>query len=122
MKISWKIPRLQLLCMNNVIDHDRLFKELIATFFVEFIQLFFPEIINYLEPNQITFLDKEVFTDVTEGEKYESGRHVKLLGKSFSLGWLYKDSSARCFLTTFDLSFIFWGSWGSIKNRLKLKI
>ncbi|MFM7905962.1 MAG: flagellar assembly protein H, partial [Microcystis sp.] len=58
--------------MNNVIDHDRLFKELIATFFVEFIQLFFPEIINYLEPNQITFLDKEVFTDVTEGEKYES--------------------------------------------------
>jgi len=30
------------LCMNNVIDHDRLFKELIATFFVEFIQLFFP--------------------------------------------------------------------------------
>ena len=46
--------------MNNVIDHDRLFKELIATFFVEFIQLFFPEIINYLEPNQITFLDKEV--------------------------------------------------------------
>ncbi|MFM7278906.1 MAG: flagellar assembly protein H, partial [Microcystis aeruginosa] len=52
--------------MNNVIDHDRLFKELIATFFVEFIQLFFPEIINYLELNQITFLDKEVFTDVTE--------------------------------------------------------
>jgi hypothetical protein len=46
--------------MNNVIDHDRLFKELIATFFVEFIQLFFSEIINYLEPNQITFLDKEV--------------------------------------------------------------
>ncbi|GAL94145.1 MAG: hypothetical protein RLZZ339_1314 [Cyanobacteriota bacterium] len=58
--------------MNNIIDHDRLFKELISTFFVEFIQLFFSEIINYLEPNQITFLDKEVFTDVTEGEKYES--------------------------------------------------
>jgi len=58
--------------MNNIIDHDRLFKELISTFFVEFIQLFFPAVINYLEPNQITFLDKEVFTDVTEGEKYES--------------------------------------------------
>ncbi len=25
-------------------------------------------------------------------------------------------------LTTFDVSFIFWGSWGSIKNLLELKI
>ncbi len=25
-------------------------------------------------------------------------------------------------LTTFEASFIFWGSWGSIKNWLKLKI
>ncbi len=25
-------------------------------------------------------------------------------------------------LTTFEASFIFWGSWGSIKNWLELKI
>ena len=84
--------------MNNVIDHDRLFKELIATFFVEFIQLFFPEIINYLEPNQVTFLDKEVFTDVTEGEKYESDlvAQVQFRGQSsFFLIHLEAQSSSQ---------------------------
>ncbi len=57
---------------SDPIDHDRLFKELISTFFVEFIDLFFPSVINYLDINSITFLDKEIFTDVTQGEKYES--------------------------------------------------
>lgn len=55
-----------------MIDHDRLFKELLSTFFIEFIQLFFPDVMNYLEPDSVTFLDKEVFTDVTAGEKYET--------------------------------------------------
>jgi hypothetical protein len=54
------------------IDHDRLFKELLSTFFVEFLQLFLPEVLAYLEPASITFLDKEVFTDVTAGERYET--------------------------------------------------
>lgn len=55
-----------------MIDHDRLFKELLSTFFIEFIKLFFPDVINYLEPDSVTFLDKEVFTDVTAGERYEA--------------------------------------------------
>ncbi len=55
-----------------MIDHDRLFKELISTFFIEFIELFFPDLLTYLEPNSVTFLDKEVFTDVTAGERYET--------------------------------------------------
>jgi Domain of unknown function (DUF4351) len=55
-----------------MIDHDRLFKELISTFFVEFLELFFPSILEYLDPTTITFLDKEIFTDVTVGEKHES--------------------------------------------------
>ena len=55
-----------------MIDHDRLFKELLSTFFIEFIELFFPEVMTYLEPDSITFLDKEVFTDVTAGERYEA--------------------------------------------------
>jgi hypothetical protein len=55
-----------------MIDHDRLFKELLSTFFIEFIKLFFPEVINYLDLNSITFLDKEVFTDVTAGDRYEA--------------------------------------------------
>jgi hypothetical protein len=54
------------------IDHDRLFKELISTFFLEFLELFFPQVVKYLEPESITFRDKEVFTDVTRGERYET--------------------------------------------------
>ncbi|BBD62475.1 hypothetical protein NIES2109_53190 [Nostoc sp. HK-01] len=60
-----------------MIDDDRLFKELLTTFFWEFIELFFPEITAYLERDSITFLDKEVFTDVTAGEKYETDIVVK---------------------------------------------
>jgi len=55
-----------------MIDHDRLFKELLSTFLVEFIELFLPEMMAYLDSESITFLDKEVFTDVTAGEKYET--------------------------------------------------
>ena len=55
-----------------MIDHDRLFKELIATFLSDFIALFFPDIIAYLEPNSLLLLDKEIFTDVTSGERYQS--------------------------------------------------
>ncbi|MFE1745300.1 Rpn family recombination-promoting nuclease/putative transposase [Coleofasciculus sp. H7-2] len=55
-----------------MIDHDRLFKELLTEFFIEFIELFFPEIVAYLEPDSIKFQDKEIFTDVTAGEKYEA--------------------------------------------------
>ena len=53
-------------------DHDRLFKELITTFFVEFIELFLPQVKNYLDPTSLIPLDKEVFTDVTSGEKHEA--------------------------------------------------
>jgi hypothetical protein len=56
----------------NTIDHDRLFKELLSTFFIEFIELFFPDVMAYLEPDSIVFLDKEIFTDVTAGERYET--------------------------------------------------
>ena len=65
------------LMMTSGIDHDRLFKELISTFFVEFLELFFPEVIAYLDSNSLIFLDKEVFTDVTSGEKHEADLVVK---------------------------------------------
>ncbi|MFB8789594.1 MAG: DUF4351 domain-containing protein [Potamolinea sp.] len=55
-----------------MIDHDRLFKELITTFFVEFIELFLPDVATYLDRDSVKFLDKEVFTDVTAGEQYEA--------------------------------------------------
>ena len=61
-----------------MIDHDRLFKELLSTFFLEFLDLFFPNVTSYLEPDSITFLDKEVFTDVTAGEQYEADLIAKV--------------------------------------------
>lgn len=41
-------------------DHDRLFKELLSTFFLEFLDLFRPEVGKYIERGSIVFLDKEV--------------------------------------------------------------
>ncbi len=64
--------------MTENIDHDRLFKELISTFFIEFIELFFPAVIKYLDTQSVTLLDKEIFTDVTAGEKYETDLIAKV--------------------------------------------
>lgn len=61
-----------------MIDHDRLFKELLTTFFWEFIEFFLPEVAVYLERDSISFIDKEVFTDVTAGERYETDLLVKV--------------------------------------------
>jgi len=60
-----------------MIDHDRLFKELLSTFFVEFLDLFLPEVLAYLDPESLVFLDKELFTDVTAGERQEADLVVK---------------------------------------------
>jgi hypothetical protein len=60
-----------------MIDHDRIFKELLTTFFVEFIELFYPEMLQYLDTSVLEFLDKEIFTDVTSGEKFEADIVVK---------------------------------------------
>jgi hypothetical protein len=54
------------------LDHDRLFKELIETFFYEFLEAFVPDIPPYLDRESVHFLNKEIFTDVTDGERHES--------------------------------------------------
>lgn len=51
------------------INHDRLFKELLTTFFVEFLDLFLPSVLEYLDTDSIQFTDKEVFSDLVRGEK-----------------------------------------------------
>lgn len=53
---------------NDTIDHDRLFKELISTFFLEFLELFLPEMRATIDPNSIRFLQQEYFADLTAGE------------------------------------------------------
>jgi predicted transposase/invertase (TIGR01784 family) len=52
------------------IDHDRLFKELLETFFTEFVALFFPDAYREIDLTHLTFLQQEVFTDVTAGDKH----------------------------------------------------
>ena len=53
-------------------DHDRLFKELLTHFFADFIDLFLPNVSAFLDRDAaIVPLDKEIFTDVTGGEKHE---------------------------------------------------
>lgn len=51
------------------IDHDRLFKELISTFFEEFLLLFFPDVYEDIDFEHTAFLSEELFTDVVKGEK-----------------------------------------------------
>ncbi len=53
-------------------DHDRLFKELLTTFFTEFLDLFLPDIAAALDRAvAVVPMDKETFTDVTSGDKHE---------------------------------------------------
>jgi len=58
-------------------DHDRLFKELLRTFFVEFIAAFVPNVSAFLDASTIEFLDKEVFTDVASSDRHEVDLLVK---------------------------------------------
>lgn len=57
---------------TQTIDHDRLFKELLTTFFVEFIELFFPKLAAVMDRESIVFLDKEVFISLFDGREYEA--------------------------------------------------
>jgi len=45
-------------------DHDRLFKDLLSTFFVEFLELFIPELADTIERDSIRFLQQEYFVDI----------------------------------------------------------
>jgi len=49
-------------------EHDRLFKELLSTFFVEFLDLFLPQIANTIDRSSLRFLPQEYFADLTTGE------------------------------------------------------
>ncbi len=67
-------------------DHDRLFKELVSTFFVEFLDLFFPQIASAIEPESVVFLPQEYFADLTTGETkiIDLLSQVRLAGQSAS--------------------------------------
>ncbi|QOV87358.1 DUF4351 domain-containing protein [Humisphaera borealis] len=58
-------------------DHDRLFKQLLQTYFVEFLELFCADLLAHIEPGSIEFLDKEIFTDLAGGDRHEVDLLVK---------------------------------------------
>lgn len=59
-----------------MIDHEsalhtlreRLFKELLSTFFVEFLELFLPQVARLIDRDSVGFLPQEYFADLTTGE------------------------------------------------------
>lgn len=57
--------------IKNQVDHDRLFKELLETFFAEFMKLFFTEASRDIDFSHLKFMQQEIFTDVTVGERHE---------------------------------------------------
>ena len=67
---------------NNRIDHDKLFKELLTTFFQEFIELFFPDFFPLIDFNEIEFLSEEIFTDIQSKEK----KRIDILAKVTAFG------------------------------------
>ncbi|UZH06081.1 Rpn family recombination-promoting nuclease/putative transposase [Heyndrickxia coagulans] len=50
-------------------DHDRLFKELIQTFFEEFMDAFFPEESVGIDFSHVKFLSQELHSDIATGEQ-----------------------------------------------------
>lgn len=67
---------------QETIKHDRLFKELLKTFFVEFLELFFPSLLAEIDTSYLEFLEQEIFTDLKSGEKYNADIVVKTRFKS----------------------------------------
>ena len=51
-----------------MIDHDRLFQELLSTFFIEFLELFLPQVARAIDRDSVGFLPQEYFADLTTGE------------------------------------------------------
>lgn len=61
-----------------MVDHDRLFKELLTTFFLDFLALFAPELSREVDASLVEFLEKELYTDVVAGDRHEVDLLVKL--------------------------------------------
>jgi len=53
-----------------MVDHDRLFKELLTTYFDDFIDTFLPQVAGQIVPGSVEFLDKEIFTDIASDDKH----------------------------------------------------
>jgi hypothetical protein len=63
--------------MADQTSHDQLFKEVLGEFFPEFMELFFPQVSEFLDRDSVEFLPVELFTDLLEGDTFETDVIVK---------------------------------------------
>jgi predicted transposase/invertase (TIGR01784 family) len=63
---------------KKMVNHDRLFKLILSSFFAEFMDLFFPECSEYMDRESIVLLDKEIFTDLKMGETHEADLVIRV--------------------------------------------
>lgn len=69
---AWRKTLALLLLLDDVMGlHDRLFKQLLRTFFADFLRLVAPDLAAQLRPQAARFLDKELFIDWPEGRRRE---------------------------------------------------
>ena len=61
------------------IDHDRIFKELLTTFFQEFIELFFPEFQGRIDWSSLKFLSNEAYSDKPQKRQVDLLAQVRLI-------------------------------------------
>jgi hypothetical protein len=102
-------------------DHDRLFKELLRTFFFEFIALFLPDLAAYVDRDTIEFLDKEIFTDIASSERHEVDLIAKAkfrgLGERFFLIHLEDQATPQA-----DFPFRMFGYFGLLHRNFRLPV
>jgi predicted transposase YdaD len=88
-------------------DHDRLFKELLSTFFIEFLELFLPQIASTIDRSSLRFLPQEYFADLTTGEDKvidllvevkQAGEEVGFLLHVEAQSYVEQDFTRRMFL------------------------
>jgi hypothetical protein len=60
-----------------MIDHDRLFKKLLTTFFADFVEVFLPELAAYLDPARLEFLNNELLGDPAADKSRQADLVVK---------------------------------------------
>ncbi len=79
----------------DTIDHDRLYKELLQTFFKEFMDLFFPKVSAAIDYTHLKFLSEEVFSGLVGGttERVDLVVETKLLeeGEAREVGQVHKN-------------------------------
>jgi hypothetical protein len=92
-------------------DHDRLFKDLLTTFFVEFLELFFPKLAALIEPASVEFLPNEVFSalgdrgklvvDVLAKARFKEGAGATSPGAFFMIHVEHQSATQANFLERF---------------------